>query len=93
MDLIIKHRAHGKTSDLVKMSAYTGIPIISANAWHVKERARELGYEIPEPIDYLDAMNGAAEGVAEVYVNDANIILGKLLGTKIAGCAMTIDDD
>lgn len=93
MDLIIRHRGHGKTSDLVKMSSYTGIPIISFNAWHVKDRAKELGYEIPEPIDYIDAMHGAAKGLSEVYVDDANVVLGKLLGTKIAGCTVTIDDD
>lgn len=59
MKVISKHRGEGKTTDIVLMSAQTGIPILLyMSAWEKTyyTRAQELGVTIPKPIKYEKGM-------------------------------------
>ena len=50
--LIRKGRGTGKTTELIRLSASQGIPIIAPTMWManaIKKQARELGVDIPEP--------------------------------------------
>lgn len=50
MDLIIKGRCRGKTTDLVRLSHATSIPIVSLYPGYVKYVAKDLNLSIPEPM-------------------------------------------
>ncbi len=42
MEIILKQRGHGKTTDLIYMSGETGIPIVHPNPRYVKERPKNF---------------------------------------------------
>lgn len=53
MQFITGPRCSGKTYALIEESAKTGIPIIAPTmmmAYGVKQRAKEMGLDIPEPV-------------------------------------------
>ena len=82
IDLIIKKRGHGKTTDLVRMSAKTSIPILTHNPFGVKMVAEENNLAIPEPIHW--SQYNTYEG--EVYIDDLDIFLEQRFTIKpIAG--------
>lgn len=52
MDLIIKDRGHGKTTELVKKSAETGYRILTPyNSKHIQDIANNLGLTISTPLE------------------------------------------
>ena len=89
MKIIYKKRASGKTTEIVKLSAKTQIPIICASYATViraKEIAQDLGLVIPEPIAIKDYK---PHSIDKILVDDAEDVLKKLLGNIEA---ITISD-
>lgn len=77
MNIIYKSRSEGKTTDLVKMSASTGTPIICMDTRHINYIAKELGLTIPDPIAIKDYTPFSNE---KVLVDDAEYVLQHLIG-------------
>ena len=93
VDVISKGRGEGKTSELVLLSAKTGIPILCANPPYVMDRAEELGVEIPPPIWFLDLKrHRLADVPEEVYVDELPYIFQRLAGISLRGFTITPDD-
>ena len=60
MDLIRKERGTGKTAELTHLSAKHGIPIIAPTmmiAEYIKNQAKEMGLDIPEPTSINKVVN------------------------------------
>lgn len=77
MKIIYKSRGTGKTTELVKLSASTQIPIICINSKYVIEVAKELGLTIPQPISIKDYKPFSNE---KILVDDAEHVLAHLIG-------------
>lgn len=77
MKIIYKSRGEGKTTELVKMSASTGIPILCKNIRYIIDIANELGLNIPEPITIKDYTPFSNE---KILVDDAEYVLEHLIG-------------
>lgn len=95
MDIIIKGRGHGKTTDLIRMSAESKSPIVTGNLPHAKaieDKAKHMGLDIPKPI-YVsdrDALDAQICGVREVLVDDVDWVLTLLLGcVEVKCCTVT----
>lgn len=73
MDIIIKGRGHGKTSDLVRMSAQTHIPITAQHPDYVISLAASLGVEIPPPLSYAQYIN--EHKGKQVYIDELDAFL------------------
>ena len=77
MNIIYKSRGKGKTTELVKISAKTNMPIICMNTNHIKFVAKELDLIIPEPIAIKNYKPNTYE---KVLVDDAEYVLQYLIG-------------
>ena len=61
MKLLIKDRASGKTTGLIYTSEATGYPIVTNSkitANYIKEQAKEMNCDIPDPITVNDIHSG-----------------------------------
>lgn len=96
---VFMNRGEGKTTDLLKKSAQTGIPILSFNpssALYAGDMAIRMGLDVPEPMSIIPDSN--LKGVkTKVYLDDADCIIKKLFednfpGLELAGYSMSIDD-
>lgn len=88
-------RASGKTTYLLKMSADTGIPILTTNYWQLrwcKEYAKELGLKIPEPILWKNRKLELKPD-SKVLIDNGEEILNHILriNTGVTCEAMVID--
>ncbi len=92
MEIIQKKRGHGKTTDLIYLSAKTGNTIVHANPLYVKERAKELHLEIPEPMSIMDLKQLKPQS-GGIYIDELSFVLEKLFGCKIAGFTETVEDN
>ena len=90
MQIISLQRGQGKTTELIKMSAKTGIRILvgtNANAEIIMERAKELNLKIKKPV--VIQTNRPKEllkdvfGVDKFYIDELPIVLSNLLGGNI----------
>lgn len=88
MDIIRKKRGKGKTTELIKMSSRTGIPIAycGQNDGYIMRLATILGHPIPEPV-HISMVNDM--GYASVYIDDADCALIQLLGVDIPAISIT----
>lgn len=89
MDLIIKSRGHGKTTDLVRMSSETSIPILTQHVDSVKDVANRMGVTIPNPIRYAEyplRYRGKP-----VYIDELGAFLHSI-GVNARGCTVSIDE-
>lgn len=71
MKLLIKPRASGKTTGLIYTSEATGYPIVTNSkitANYIKEQAKEMNCDIPDPITVNDIHSGIG------LPSDANIL-------------------
>lgn len=89
-------RASGKTTYLLKMSADTGIPILTTNYWRIsfyEGHAKELGLKIPKPILWKDSKLGMKPG-SKVLIDNGEETLNKILNhnTGVTCEVMVISD-
>lgn len=87
MNVYIADRQTGKTTMLVKMSAETGAIIVVPTYHMIKEVeniAKELGLEIPKPIDCFQFTRGLPSFENKKYlVDELQTVLG-LMGIEAA---------
>lgn len=81
MEIILRNRGGGKTAELIRRSAETGIYILTKDYTRsraVVTQAHEMGMDIPFPVtvaDYMhsDGFNGSF--INKIYIDDADDIL------------------
>lgn len=83
MDIIYKKRNRMKTSDLIRLSAMTGYPIIAIDSSAVESKAKKLGIEIPRPIPLLYVKTGRVKPEGKVLVDDLEYVIKHLTGLDI----------
>lgn len=88
-------RASGKTTYLLKMSADTGIPILTTNYWRLRwyeEYAKILGIMIPKPVFWKNRKLGL-EPDSKVLIDNGEEILNHILrfNSGVTCEAMVID--
>lgn len=92
MICIVGGRSSGKTTELIKMSAETGIPICvryRSRIKHIVYIANRLGIEIPEPIVIYNQRS--LKGCRKIMIDDVQDVLFDIYGTEVV-CA-TFDKD
>ena len=92
MICIVGGRGSGKTTELIKMSAETGIPICVRNRSRIKNivyMANRLGVEIPEPIVIYNQR--FLKERRTIMIDDVQDVLFDIYGTEVV-CA-TFDKD
>ena len=94
MEIMVTPRMGGKTTAAIKHSAETGAVIITQNirmAGYIKDMARKMELEIPEPMSYRQALDGGLLGSKEgVIVEDAEILIQHLFrGKKVEMITMS----
>lgn len=97
MNIIIKGRRAGKTTDLIKLSAETGQYILVADferARSVADLARKLKLKIPYPVTILEAQKYGFQDtfIRTILVDDADDVLQRILGVQIAAMTLTKDE-
>lgn len=92
MNIYIAERQIGKTTMLVKMSAETGAIIVVPTypmIKYVENIAKDLGLEIPKPIDCFQFMRGLPRFENKKYLIDELQMVLSLMGVESA----TLDID
>ena len=96
---VFKKRGEGKTSDLLKKSAETGVTVLSFNhmsALYAKDMAQRMGLDVPAPLSITS--ENILKGVrSKVYLDDADCVIKKLFedkfpGLELVGYSMSIDE-
>lgn len=88
MKLIIKDRAAGKTTMLIHTSEATGYPIVVSTRRQVdllKEAAKRLGANIPEPISITDLKQRGIQRPENVLIDNIEFILSNVMDEYL-GC-------
>lgn len=88
-------RASGKTTMLIKMSAKTGIPILTTKPFYVRwyaEYAKSLGLKIPEPLLWRNSHLGVCSN-SKVLIDNGGQVLNTILriNSGVICEAMVID--
>lgn len=86
-NIIIGGRGAGKTTELIRMSADNNNYIVCLNrqrALHIASAARELGLTIPFPITVEELPIKNHSWINEVYVDDADQLLERMIGVHIS---------
>lgn len=83
MDIIYKKRCRGKTTDLIRLSAETGYPIVAVDAWWIRTYADKLGIKIPRPISIWDIKSGEIKPDGKVLVDELEYVVKYLVGLDI----------
>lgn len=98
-NLISRERGEGKTHDLIITSAMTGYPIVCYNersVEHVKNMAKEMGYEIPTPKS-MTTLNHYKPYEENILVDDLQFFLEEMLdkyfGSHVVTSTITISED
>ena len=84
-------RGKGKTTELIKLSAKTGIPIVCATLQQVEvilAKAERMGLCIVQPIPVTRIKD---YDVSKVYVADMEYVLGTLLQSKVEIATVSCD--
>jgi hypothetical protein len=94
MELIIRGRGQGKTTELIKRCAEEGGYIVVQNqpeAYHISSLARDLGYNIPFPLTAHEFLTGAyyGAGVKKLWIDNADIILQRISTVPIEAITLT----
>lgn len=87
MNVIVKTRGLGKTSDLIRLSAEKQIPIVTMDTpKKLQEKASSMGYDIPTPLNpsQVHGYSGST-----ILVDDADRILSALIGKDIDTLAIS----
>ena len=95
-NFIIKSRATGKTTGLIYASEVTGYPIVvdtMTKVEHIKDKAKEMGCNIPHPICARDLVNSKIKIGCPILIDEGQFIiemaLEAYLGTSVAAVAFT----
>lgn len=87
MNIISLPRGQGKTTLLIKMSAETGIPIVTiGNKKYILDKAKEMNLKIPEPIIYN---KDNIKDYKEIYVDEIDSFLYSILGCNVNTATIT----
>lgn len=97
MEKIIKERASGKTTELIKKSAETGDYIVCYSldqATNIQFRAKEMGLNIPFPISFREFINGeyGRNNIKGFLIDDLDCCLQQLTNVPINAITMSIED-
>ena len=95
MHFIHGGRASGKTTMLIKVSANTGIPILTTNSFYVRwyeEYAKRLGLKIPKPLFWSNRHLGVPSN-SKVLIDNGEAVLNTILriNSGVICEAMAID--
>ena len=108
MNIISLPRGNGKTTHLIKMSAETGIPILThsrQSAVLIFDRAKELNLNIPFVLiidnKTIIKFNNLCTGlpftnikdIKEILIDELDIVLKELLGCNVNTATITEDKD
>ena len=91
MKIIRMDRGKGKTTELIKLSAKTGIPIVCATVQQVDTilaKAERMGLAIVQPIPVNKLKDYE---VSKVYVDDMEYVLSTLLKSKVEIATVSCD--
>lgn len=90
MDLIIKDRGHGKTTELVKKSAETGCRILTLHSSkHIQDIANNLGMTIPTPLERCHLNLRQFQGFKEpVLIDELDTFIEHALGYKVVAATL-----
>ena len=89
MKLIVRGRGQGKTARLIYASEVTGIPIATfskKNIEYIKDMAKRMGCDIPEPVTYHDLASNNYLGSTKyesVLADDVDSILQRALDSYL----------
>lgn len=99
MNLLIKERANKKTTGLIYTSEATQYPIVTFNRMsinYIKDKARDMGCLIPEPLCIEDFKGNSTRGKKlpnNVLLDEAGAVIGDALnaylGTNVVAATMT----
>lgn len=90
MEIFYQRRGTGKTCMLIMLSARNQIPIGVVNTickYNIKEKARQLGYTIPDPI-IIEKLSDL-ESCGDIYIDDFDLMLDKLSHKNVKGITMS----
>ena len=89
MQILRMDRGKGKTTELIKLSAQTGIPIVCATLQQVEvilAKANRMGLCIVQPIPVNKIKDYE---VSKVYVDDMEYVLSTLLKSEVEIAAVS----
>lgn len=83
MQIIMRGRRNGKTTELIKMCAENGGYIVCRSkeiAKMIQVQAKEMGLSIPLPLSYTEFISGSYYGrrIEKIYIDDADELLKRL---------------
>lgn len=89
MNILMGGPGSGKTKELLKLSMENNVPIVCESEGRVKRlltKAEGYGYRIPIPVLY----NELDDTISEVYVDDIERLLSKLLHCNVGAITLNI---
>lgn len=97
MEIILKPRNSGKTTELIKKSAESGHYIVCYNMKEVAaiaKHARELNLNIPFPLTYDEFFRKQyhAKGIKGFLIDNAELLLQEMTRVKIYALTITSND-
>lgn len=97
MKKIVKPRASGKTTELIRLSEATGAYIIVSNQKRAHDLfvfAESLGYKIPYPVPFEHCRRTKGSFVKNILIDDADDLLSILFpGMIIDAITMTESEE
>ena len=97
MKKIVKSRASGKTTELIRLSEATGAYIIVSNQKRAHDLfvfAESLGYKIPYPVPFEQCRRTKGSFVKNILIDDADGLLQSLFpGMTIDVITMTESEE
>ncbi len=98
MNKIIRKPFSGKTTELIKKSAETGMIIITPTKSmekHTAKMAEDMGLQIPKPINIISYLNNRRFlGIHEkILIDNADVCLQVIFGIETEIDTITIDCD
>ena len=93
--IVMTGRRNGKTTDLIYVSAETGMYILCATreqVQHIAKMAKDLGKDIPYPI-CIEELPLKSRYIDKVLVDGAEDILERFIGKKIERMALNVDKE
>lgn len=85
MQILNMNRGSGKTTELIKVSSITNAPIICRTrktAKFIKEKAKEMDLEIPNPMT-IDMYKNEKCRYEKVLIDDIDLVLRMYLNAEI----------